>query len=90
MIRQILCPKCRPEWEWTYYIGCPARHPENSDLRCYREFGHRGIHLADDWHETIAPTTILKGRTPSHLGIKVGWANARHASEVHERAGDAA
>jgi hypothetical protein len=74
LIRQTVCPKCRPGFGWTYDIGCPARHPDNSELRCYRESGHRGMHLADDWNCTIEPTTILKGRTPTRLGLKVAWA----------------
>lgn len=79
--KQTMCPRCRPDFEWTYDIGCPSRHPENADLRCFREAGHRGMHVADDWHCTIEPKTVLRaGRPPMHLSIHASWSNERYAS----------
>lgn len=80
--QRTICPACRPELEWTYEIGCPARHPKNPELRCFREAGHRGIHLANDWHLTIEPTTLLSGRTPTRTGLNAGWDSRRLSAPI--------
>ena len=63
------CPSREAVAERAYEIECPSRHPEVNHLRCFREAGHGGLHLADDWNLEATP-----GRY-GRLGLQVGWSD---------------